>query len=240
MKKSNIVVIAIALLLGALFLITLFYREGNEQTKLPPGTHKVKVLEVLQTNNYTYLKVREDKEEYWMAIVSAEISTGDVLYYSKAMEMKDFKSRELDRTFPSVLFVDDASPTPPGMEQKAPAARTGGKPSIERESGININPPAGGITIADLFKSPGNYSEKTVTIRGKVVKFNPEIMHKNWVHIQDGTEFGGKYDLTVTTSSLVEVGQTVTFTGKIYLNRDFGSGYYYDVIMEEAVPSDPV
>ena len=77
-----------------------------------------------------------------------------------------------------------------------------------------------------------------MTIRGVVVKYNSQVMNRNWIHIQDNTEFSGKFDLTVTTLDSVAVGTTATFKGIIALDRDFGSGYTYDVIMEQAKASD--
>ena len=58
-------------------------------------------------------------------------------------------------------------------------------------------------------------------------------MGKNWVHIQDGTDYKDGFDLTVTTNNTVAVGEIVTFEGKIALDKDFGYGYSYSVIMEE-------
>ena len=71
-------------------------------------------------------------------------------------------------------------------------------------------------------------------IKGQVTKFSPNIMGKNWVHIQDGTNDSGNYDLTVTTNDVVKVGDVVTFEGTIVLKKDFGAGYFYEVIMEDA------
>jgi hypothetical protein len=73
-----------------------------------------------------------------------------------------------------------------------------------------------------------------VKIRGAVTKFNPDIMQTNWIHIQDGSDFDGKYDLTITSDQLVETGLIITVEGKITLDKDFGYGYFYEVLMEEA------
>jgi hypothetical protein len=62
---------------------------------------------------------------------------------------------------------------------------------------------------------------------------NEEVMDKNWVHLQDGTRDGESFDLTVTTLEKATVGDIVEFEGTIVLNKDFGAGYVYDVIMEE-------
>jgi hypothetical protein len=92
------------------------------------------------------------------------------------------------------------------------------------------------ITIAKLLANKTLYSGKVIKVKGSVTKFNPAIMGKNWVHIQDGTEFEGGFDLTITTDQQVSVGQTMTFEGKIVLDKDFGYGYVYSIMMEEAKP----
>jgi len=201
---------------------------------LPPGMHGVSVIEVVQTSNYTYLQVFENNEKYWIAVTAREAKPGDVIYFTDAMEMRDFNSKELDRTFPLVYFVQDPSDSP--EPQKANA--TMGKPSTGKMTGIEIEHLEDGITIASLYTDKANYNGKTVKIRGLVVKFNKSIMGKNWAHIQDGTGEEGNHDLTITTLDMVEVGNVVTFEGKIELNKDFGSGYTYDVIMQEAKALD--
>ena len=71
-------------------------------------------------------------------------------------------------------------------------------------------------------------------VRGKVVKFTPEIMGKNWIHLQDGTGAAGTNDLTVTTSAMAKKGDTVVISGALVIDKDFGYGYAYDVIIEDA------
>ena len=100
---------------------------------------------------------------------------------------------------------------------------------------ITVEPCKDCVKISDLFKSKKSYSGNTIEVRGFVTKFNPSIMETNWVHIQDGTEYQDIFDLTVTTDEMVQVGDTLTFKGKISLDKDFGYGYYYPVIMEDAV-----
>jgi hypothetical protein len=98
---------------------------------------------------------------------------------------------------------------------------------------IKIDPAQGGITISDLISNKKNYSGKTVKIRGKVTKVNTAIMGKNWIHIQDGTESGGQFDLTITSKIVPNLGDVFTFEGTIALDKDFGYGYTYPVMMEE-------
>ncbi len=101
---------------------------------------------------------------------------------------------------------------------------------------ITIEPCKDCIKISDLLANKKNYSGKTIMVKGQVTKYNPAIMGKNWIHIQDGSEFGGSFDLTITTDKQVSVGETVTFEGKIVLDKDFGYGYVYNVLMEEGKP----
>ena len=100
---------------------------------------------------------------------------------------------------------------------------------------ISVEPAKDGIQIAELYKNMSNYNGETVRIRGQVVKVNEAILHRNWIHLQDGSEFEGKFDLTVTMEALPNVGEIITIEGKVALNKDFGAGYTYDMIVEEAV-----
>lgn len=99
---------------------------------------------------------------------------------------------------------------------------------------LKVEPVQGGITISQLLADKKKYKGETVKIRGKVTKVNPDIMKKTWIHIQDGTSFDNTYDLTITSEIVPETGSIITAEGKISLNRDFGYGYKYPIIMEDA------
>ena len=195
-----------------------------------PEIHTVVVQEVIQVAGYTYLKVKDNDAEVWVAIRKAQIQPGETISYANPMEMRDFTSKELQRTFDKIYFIGayrkgDAS-TP-----AATSPRT--KPAIDKKE-ISIAPAEGGISIGELFSNKDTYADKTVVIKGQVTKFSASIMKRNWVHLQDGTSGDGKHDLTITTQDKTAVGDVVTFEGKITLNKDFGAGYKYEVIMEEA------
>jgi len=91
-----------------------------------------------------------------------------------------------------------------------------------------------GITIAELLANKNSYANKTVKLKGKVIKYNSNILGKNWLHLQDGTDNSGENDITITTDMVTKVGDTITVVGKITLDKDIGSGYFYKVIMEDA------
>ncbi len=236
MKKHNFKLHLILLPLFALFAITACNRgtKTNIEENLPAGTHAVTVIDVIQTTNYTYMEVLENDGKYWIAVTARDAKPGDVIYFTDFLEMKDFESKELGRTFRLVYFVQDPSDTPASKQQPASM----GKPVNERVQGIEIEHVEGSLTIAGIFADKAGLKGETVKIRGLVVKVNDNIMGKNWVHLQDGTGDEGNYDLTVTTMEVLEVGSIATFEGKIEVDKDFGAGYSYDVIMEDAKVSD--
>jgi hypothetical protein len=97
---------------------------------------------------------------------------------------------------------------------------------------IKVEPCSGCITIADLYSGKSKYSGKIVRITGKITKINPAIMGKNWIHIQDGTESSGFFDLTITTDLDLQTGKIITIEGKVSTDRDFGYGYTYEILLE--------
>jgi len=94
----------------------------------------------------------------------------------------------------------------------------------------------GGRTVGELYAGRADLSGKQITLRGKVVKFSPQIMGKNWIHLQDGSgDAAAKTnDLVVTTDATAKVGDTVLVSGQIVVDKDFGFGYKYPVIIENA------
>lgn len=95
----------------------------------------------------------------------------------------------------------------------------------------------GGYTVEELYVKKSELNGKKVAVRGKVVKFNSGIMGRNWIHLQDGSGKQGTNDITLTTNQSVKVGDTILATGNLAINKDFGGGYNYEVIVEEATLS---
>lgn len=225
----------------SILVITLLFssckkEEEQVQTKAPMAQagHKIIAEEVIQAGSYTYIKAKEDNQSYWLAVTKRDVEEGTTLYYLRGMEMKNFESKDLDRTFESIIFVEQLSNKPfemPGMTDVADAHKT--TKSSEKLS-ISVPPAEKGISIGELYADKVNYKDRIAIISGKVTKFNASIMGRNWVHIQDGSEANGKFDLTITTKEKVSVGDVVTFSGMIALDKDFGAGYAYEVIMENA------
>lgn len=207
----------------------------------------ITVLEVIQVANYTYLRGKEKQEEIWLAVPTIEAKPGDVLYYENGMLMTNFESKELKRTFERILFVDTISKSPDSLGQKngVPAkymspdkATLADPPKVSSNDSIkqkvNIEPVKNGVSIADILKNPKAFEGKSVIVKGKVTKYTAGVMGKNWVHIQDGTDYNNKFEIVITTINEVKDGDTATFEGVITLNKDLGYGYFFEVLMENA------
>ncbi|KAB2843407.1 MAG: hypothetical protein F9K45_06145 [Melioribacteraceae bacterium] len=219
-----------------LFISVMFFACKEETETNQDGSnigHKIEVEEVVQANAYTYLRVTENDNEYWMAITKQNIEEGAVLYYTDALEMKNFESRDLARTFETIYFVQNISTKPITADAAGMDQEMGQKPTLVKQN-ISVEPVSGGITISELYGNREKYENKIVKIRGQVTKYNAGIMDRNWIHMQDGTSSGEYFDLTITTKDEVKVGDIVVFEGEITLNKDFGAGYSYEVIMEES------
>ena len=222
------------ILLAGIIMMTVSCKpKSTADENLAPGVHKATAEEVIQTSNYTYIRISENGNENWIAIGKQEVEKGKSYYYIPGIEMNNFNSKELSRTFPSILFVDKFSDQPIVAKISVADSAKGKQEAVAKE-GIKVEPAQGGITIAELYANKDKYAGKTVKISGEVVKYSAEIMQTNWVHIQDGTNADGSFDLTITTNDVVKVGDVVTFEGTVSLKKDFGAGYYYEVIVEKA------
>ena len=126
-----------------------------------------------------------------------------------------------------------AASAPAASGETAPGSGKAVVPFVElkvaKASGEN------GHTVADIFGKAASLNGKKVKIKAQVVKFSPQIMGKNWLHLQDGTgdPLKNTHDLVVTTTGKAEKGDIVTVEGVLAANKDFGAGYKYAVIVED-------
>lgn len=196
------------------------------------------IVETMNSGGYTYARIRNGAQDVWIAGPESEATVGESVSVSLQMPMQDFESKTLKRTFPLIYFVQEIG----RGGAPAPAATPAMAPPMASAHGAvaapvqKLPPPPGGASIADVFARKNELSGKSVTVRGQVVKFNGGIMDRNWLHIQDGSGTADAHnnDLTITTDASAAVGDVVTLTGVVGLDRDFGAGYAYDVIIEKA------
>lgn len=220
------------LIVSLLGLAACSKNEEKPANNAPAGAKVVKVEDKIDASDYSYLQVSDkDGNKYWLAVTKIDAAKGDVLYYTKSMEMKNFHSNTLNRDFESVMFVDDIRKTPHNMDEKSsPHSQVTSVP----KSDVKVEPLKDGKTIAQIYAGKESLNGKTVKVRGVVAKYNPEIMQRNWIHIQDGTGDASGYDLMVTSNDAAAVGETVVVEGTVILNKDFGAGYSYSVMIENA------
>jgi hypothetical protein len=233
MKIYQIVLIVL------IIISTSCVRNKNSQpvaNQMPSSEKVFEVVEVVQTSNYTYLRVYENFAERWVAVSRMEAKKGDKYYYDSALLMNNFHSKELDRNFETVYFINKVSTSSLSAQPQTAQMPAGhsGKAKTTENSNISIEKTSDEITVAQVFENRADYANKEIEIRGVVVKVNKQVMGKNWIHIQDGSNLNGNFDLTITSQDLPEINDEVTFKGTIILNKDFGAGYFYEVIMENS------
>ncbi len=193
------------------------------------------VIETMDAGGYTYVHVDTGEEKVWAAGPQQSMEVDTIVIIGKSMPMPGFSSESLDRTFDLLYFVTDFGE---GAAQ-APAMGSGDPHAGAVAPTAPANVDLAGIkaadhTVAEIYAGKGELAGKSVRVRGKVVKALSGIMGANWLHIQDGTGEAGTSDLTVTTSQMAEVGAMVVVEGVLVVDRDFGSGYKYEVIIENA------
>jgi hypothetical protein len=89
-------------------------------------------------------------------------------------------------------------------------------------------------TVEALYQEKADLSGHHVQLHGKIVKVNNAIMNRNFLHLRDGTGKDGSNDLTITSQDTAEVGDEVVVTGTITVDKDFGAGYTYPILLEQA------
>ncbi len=186
--------------------------------------HTAKIVETMSSGGYTYMKVDEGKNTYWIAMTLRDAKVGQRVKFLEQGWMKNFKSKTLNRTFDNILFASEPAPT-----QKKKLEDI--KPNIMTSKYVQ----KGTIVLAELFKNPKKYANKEIQIRGKVTKTSVGIMKRNWIHIEDGSRFQNMDDIVFTTTEAVpKVGDIVIAKGMISVDKDFGYGYFYPVIAEKS------
>jgi len=103
--------------------------------------------------------------------------------------------------------------------------------STEKQE-IKIEPLSDGKTVQQIYADKSSLNGELVKVKGKVVKFNKQIMKRNWIHIQDGTGSAEEFDLVLTSDDEVKVGDVIVAEGKVAVDKDFGAGYFFPVIIE--------
>jgi hypothetical protein len=228
-----------------------------------PAPIQGQVLEATPAAGYTYLRLKTASGEVWAAVQAADVRPGARVTIERPMTMENFESKALKRTFDRIVFGQLATP---GGTTATGAGAQGGMPALamplpgtgSKTAGAATANPHGataaadagsrpvarvpraegpeGRTVAEVIAGKAKLKDKTVAVRGQVVKVSAGIMGKNWVHLQDGSGSAadGSHDLIVTTQDRPAVGDVVQARGTVRTDVDIGAGYRYAVLVEGA------
>jgi hypothetical protein len=204
----------------------------------------------MNSGGYTYANVeKKDGSTAWIAVPETKITVGSTVVFKPGMPMGSFFSKSLNRKFESIIFspgvagdesgkdkdkvkelahkgVDLSAGLPKGDKDAAIIAKV----AVEKAAGKDAR------TVAEIFEQKDALADKTVVVRGKVMKASSGIMGRTWIHLRDGSgdPDKGTNNLIVTSQTTPAVGEVVTIKGTLGRNREFGAGYNYDVIVEDA------
>ena len=204
-----------------------------------PASITGKVLEVKDVESYTYLRLKTGKGEIWAAVGKTPVKLGSEVTIENVSMMANFESKTLKRKFDQIAFGSlagsGAAAHAPATDMAAAHAGVGkavdvGDVKVAKATGPDAR------TVAEVVGKRTDLKDKTVVVRGKVVKFTPGVMDKNWIHLRDGTGSAadGTNDVVVTTKDETQIGAVVLVRGVVHTDKDLGSGYSYKVLIEEA------
>lgn len=220
---------------------TTFAWAGEKPASAPSAASVVKgeVLEVKDVETYTYLRLKTKDGETWAAVAKTSVKKGAKVTIENVMVMNNFESKSLKKTFQTIVFgtLAGAGANAPASGNSTAAAHAG---NAKTPDAADIQVPkatgANAWTVAEIIAKAAELKDKPVLVRGKIVKYSPGIMGKNWLHLRDGSgsAAGNTNDILVTSLSDAKLGDIVTVKGLVRTDKDFGSGYAYKVLIEEA------
>lgn len=259
-RKPGILVSAMLFSFNLAFLPQQLMAMPKASTPANAPTVAGTIIETMNASGYTYMLVESGSEKNWIAIPATTVEKGTTVNYYEGMVMKDFTSKTLNRTFDAVTFSSglagqkaETAMQPTSSDSisaavKAEKSTTTATPTTEISAGsagaispleeisIEKASAANGYTVEEIFGKAKELGGKKVQVHGKVVKFSPMIMGKNWIHLQDGSgdPMQNSHDLVVTTGETVEVNTIITVEGILAAEKNFGGGYKYAAIIEDA------
>lgn len=200
---------------------------------IPEDVHTVVAKQTLPTTKYVYIFVQEGPNEYWIATNKQDITIGATYFFRDGLLKTNFESKEHHKTFDKIYFVSklvssDHANSSATSSVQSPVQDPGSENSVTKKIDVK-----GSVKISELLANPKKYSGKTIQVSGECVKINLNIMGRNWIHVNDGST--KKYDLVITSANAVEIGEKFTMTGTVVLDKDFGAGYKYDILLENGL-----
>ncbi len=228
------------LLLAILVMLGISVGWAAEKPAAPKtASFKGKILEFKDVENYTYLLLKTKDGETWAAVARTPVKNGADVTIENAMVMNNFESKSLKKTFDKIVFgtLGVAGASAAGAGGDMAAAHSGvAKTADVRDVKVPKASGPDARTVAEIVTKRAELKDKTILVRGKVVKYTPEVLGKNWIHLRDGSGSASDNtdDVLVTTKDQARIGDVVVVKGVVHTDRDLGSGYSYKVLIEEA------
>ena len=223
-------------------------KQGN-MSEMFKGT----VVEAINAGRYAYIQIDTGEKRVWVAVPGFDGKPGDKVLVPPGVPVADFQSKKLNRRFEIIYFVGGIRHVGESAAEKPSQTLPEGNPPIDKTTEKQMTHPPmdelaqgpaieigkvekaeDGRTVSEIITGWKSLAGKEIRVRAKVVKFTPNIMEKNWLHVRDGSGDEGTKDLIVTTKAMVNVGCVVLIRGIVSVDRDFGFGQKYRVIIEDA------
>jgi len=209
--------------------------DHNKSIANTAGMLSGELSETLNAGGYTYIKIIHDGKPVWAAGPVTPVKKGDQVSFKTQMPMEKFHSKSLNRDFEILYFVDRFTVNGKEITKATQAAELDPHKNTKSQTAVvslkTFSKAENGQTIAEILKNKNNLEKQAVQVRGQVSKFTADVMGKNWIHIRDSSS---QQDLTITTEATVALNDIILVKGRLALNKDFGYGYIYEVIVEDA------
>ncbi len=193
--------------------------------------HNAVVLESLEGGGYTYMHVEEQGQKFWVAVAQIAVKVGDKVSFSEQTWMENFTSKTLNRTFDKVLFASSVNNSSSPAHPSSTVLATAPKEKPQKK----IAQVADSYSIEEIFAQKSALKDQQIKVRGEVMKVSKNVMGRTWVHIQDGTGSEGRDKIIFRSADdSAEVGSIVTAQGRLELDREFGYGYAYELLVEDS------
>ncbi len=195
------------------------------------GLKEVRILKVTPGEKYRYAEVQEGDKTYWIASTNQDIRVGETYFYNEALIRAQFESKDLQTVFDTLRLVTRLVPEGRQGELKAPLHKA--HPGLQEGQAEAVDQATVPVSLdlPELIRNPTPYEDQWVEFSATCVKVNPGIMGRNWVHLKALGE-GGE-EVVLTTQEDIPVGKAVRMQAVVRRNRDFGSGYRYELLLEE-------
>lgn len=193
------------------------------------ASHTGTITETITGGGYTYMNIKENGQDFWIAGPENTVAKGASVSFGEQIWMTNFTSKALGRTFPKILFVSGVQGP---SDAKAANAKT--VKAANAKAAPSHGPAAGTAkmhTIEEILDNKNDLDGQLVSFKGTVVKVTENIMNRTWVHIEDS---GGRKLVCRSVNDTAALDSVVTATGRLATDVDFGFGYFYPAIVEDA------